>query len=84
MVTIGEVWVHKRIIQAHQAISIQIISGFYYHTYASWNFTCDIWDMVFPIFLLINDNSTKFCVLNFTYTLPINYQFQTGLSGSSL
>ena len=49
MVTIGEVWVHKRIVQAHQAISIQIISGFYYHTYASWNFSCNIWDMVFPI-----------------------------------
>ena len=49
MVTIGEVWVYKGIIQAHQAISIQIISGFYHDTYASWNFTCNTWDMVFPI-----------------------------------
>ena len=84
MVTIGEVWVYKRIIQAHLAISIQIISWFNYHTYASWNFVCNIWNMVFPIWLVINKNSQKLCFLNFTYTLLINHQFQAGLSGSSL
>ena len=57
MVAISKIGIYKRIIQGYQCWFLQIFSGFDDHTNATRNLSSDIINMVFLVYLII-DNHT--------------------------
>ena len=49
------------------------------HTCILWNFLCNVWDLVFLIWYVINKSTKNFCS-----TFVIKQQFQNVFSGSTL